>query len=405
MPDRMLDSANPLVRAARRLIDLMLRIREQKHLADPAALRQQLLLEVREFERRAQENQVLHEEIICARYCLCTALDEAAAQTPWGGRGVWAKHSLLVSFHNEAWGGEKYYQLLGRLAQNPERHVNLIELLYYLNALGFEGRFRIINGGRSQFELLKQRIATILGKVKGEYEIRLSPHWMGIQSTPPVWRVIPPWVVACVCTFLAACIYLWFVFSLAERSDITYSRIAQLQLPSLAVAQPPSEPRLRRFLSPEIQAGLVEVSDQIDRSIVTIMGDGLFDSGQAEVKQRYLPVFQRIAEALKEINGNVMVSGYTDNIPIRSVRFASNWDLSQARAEVVKHLLDGSLGSHASSRIRFEGRGEANPIADNSTPQGRARNRRVEITVLMSAEEVHRQINTSAKDERVRGTP
>ena len=115
MPDRMLDSANPLVRAARRLIDLMLRIREQKHLADPAALRQQLLLEVREFERNAQENQVLHEEIIGARYCLCTAIDEAAAQTPWGGRGVWAKHSLLVSFHNEAWGGEKYYQLLGRL--------------------------------------------------------------------------------------------------------------------------------------------------------------------------------------------------------------------------------------------------------------------------------------------------
>ena len=397
MPDRMLDSANPLVRAARRLIDLMLRIREQKHLADPSALRQQLLLEVREFERKAQENQVLHEEVIGARYCLCTAIDEAAAQTPWGGRGVWAKHSLLVSFHNEAWGGEKYYQLLGRLAQNPERHVNLIELLYYLNALGFEGRFRIVDGGRSQLELLKQRIATILGKVKGEYETRLSPHWMGVQSTPPAWRLVPPWVVACICIFLAACIYLWFIFSLAERSDATYSRIAQLQLPSLAVAQPQSVPRLRRFLEPEIQAGLVEVSDQLDRSIVTIMGDGLFDSGQAEVKQRYLPVLQRIAEALKEVNGNVVVSGYTDNVPMRSVRFVSNWHLSQARAEVVKHLLDGYLGTRANERIRFEGRGEANPVADNSTPEGRARNRRVEIIVLMSAEEMHRQINTSAQ--------
>lgn len=387
--------SNPLVRAARRLIDTVLRIREQKHLGDPAALRQHLLLQVRDFERMAMDNQVSHEEVIAARYCLCTAVDEAAAQTPWGGRGVWAKHSLLVTFHNETWGGEKYYQLLARLAQNPERHAHLIELLYYLNALGFEGRFRIIDGGQSQLELLKRRIATILGKVRGGYETRLSPHWMGVQSVAPTWSLVPPWVVAALCAFAAACIYVWFLFSLADRSDVSYARLAALQIPASSVPAPAPAvvPRLRRFLEPEITAGLVEVSDELDRSVVTITGDGLFDSGRAEVKQRYLPVLSRISAALSEVQGEVLVTGYTDNIPMRSVRFSSNWHLSQARAESVKHLLDGYLGGLAANRVRFEGRGEADPIADNATAEGRARNRRVEITVLIPAEEVHRQIN------------
>lgn len=392
-------STNPLVRAAARLIQLMLQIRETMHLSDPAALRQQLLAEVREFERLAAEYGASHEEVIGARYCLCTALDETAAQTPWGGRGVWAKHSLLVAFHNETWGGEKYYQLLGRLAQNPERHVHLIELLYYLNALGFEGRFRIVDDGYSQLEILKRRIAAILNRVKGGHEARLSPHWMGVQSMAPTWRMVPPWVVACLCAFVAACIYVWFLFSLGGRSDASYARLASLAIPATqatAYVNPPVAPRLRRFLEPEIRAGLIEVNDLLDRSVVTLNGDGLFDSARVEVKQQYLPVLGRIAAALSEVNGDVVVTGFTDNMPIRSVRFASNWDLSQARAESVKKILDGFLGQFASGRVRFEGRGEANPVADNSTAEGRSRNRRVEITVLMSAEEIHRQLNQDA---------
>ncbi|MDH5857388.1 DotU family type VI secretion system protein [Lampropedia aestuarii] len=398
-PNAAAHSTNPLVKAAARLINLMLQIREIMHLPDPSALRKKLLVEVKEFERLAAEYGASHEEIVGARYCLCTALDETAAQTPWGSRGVWAKHSLLVTFHNETWGGEKYYQLLGRLAQNPERHIHLIELLYYLNALGFEGRFRIVDDGYSQLEILKRRIAAILHRVNGGYEARLSPHWQGVQSAAPTWRMVPPWVVACLCAFIAACIYVWFLFSLGDRSDVTYARLAGLQIPATQAAayvNPPVAPRLRRFLEPEIKAGLLEVNDMLDRSVVTLNGDGLFDSGRVEVKQQYLPVLGRIAAALTEVDGEVVVTGFTDNVPIRSVRFASNWDLSQTRAESVKKILDGYLGQFSSGRVRFEGRGEADPIGDNSTPEGRSRNRRVEITVLMSAEEIHRQLNQNA---------
>jgi type VI secretion system protein ImpK len=52
---------------------------------------------------------------------------------------VWSRHSLLVTFHNETWGGEKFFQLLAKLAQNPQQHAHLLELMYYCLALGFEG--------------------------------------------------------------------------------------------------------------------------------------------------------------------------------------------------------------------------------------------------------------------------
>ncbi|MDR1662682.1 MAG: DotU family type VI secretion system protein [Azoarcus sp.] len=394
---------NPLVWAASRLLEITPQIRAMPRLSSLADLRNQLAAEIRDFEQRAQSVGVSREELIGARYCLCTALDEAAAQTPWGSQGVWAKQSLLVSFHNETWGGEKYYLLLARLAQNPERHKDLIELLYYCNALGFEGRFKVEGNGYTQLEILKRRIATILDKVKGGYETRLSPHWQGVRSTPPAWRLIPPWVVAMLCGLIGFGCYLWFLFSLGEHSDAAYVRLASLKAPESAAAQtavamPPSVAVvLKRFLAREIAEGLVDVSERGGRCVVILKekasSGGLFESGSAEIRLPYVVALERIAGALREIEGKALVSGYTDNVPIRSLRFPSNWELSQARAETVKGLLDGYLGQTGS--IRAEGRGEADPVASNATPEGRARNRRVEIAVLLSAQTIHRQLDPS----------
>ena len=389
---------NPLVWAANPLLDMIAHIRAMHSLEHAAPLRTRLVAEIGHFERRAQSAGVSRDELIGARYCLCTVLDEVAAQMPWGSS--WARESLLVSFHKETWGGEKYYLLLGRLAQNPEQHKDLIELLYYCNALGFEGRFRIENNGYTQLEILKKRIATILGNVKGGYEDRLSPHWQGVSSTPPAWRLIPPWVVAMLCGLLALGVYLYFLFALGDRSDLTYAQLVSLEIPGTVVPKtaPPSLPPpalnvLRRFLAQVIRERLVDVTEKPGRCIVTLVGDGLFESGSVDVRSPYLPVLRRVAEALQEVNGNVIVSGYTDNVPNRSPRYPSNWELSKARAETVKGLLDSHLGP--SGRIRAEGHGEGDPVSDNATREGRARNRRVEIAILLSAQDIHRQLNPS----------
>jgi type VI secretion system protein ImpK len=99
------------------------------------------------------------------------------------------------------------------------------------------------------------------------------------------------------------------------------------------------------------------------------------------VRDRYIPVLSRIADALRETHGSILVSGYTDSTPMRSARFPSNWHLSQARADAVGEILARRLGD--SGRLRAEGRGDADPVAPNDNAADRARNRRVEITLLV----------------------
>jgi len=390
---------NPLVRAANRLINVIPQIRAMAHTGDLAQLRERLAAEIRLFERRALEAGVLQDQVIGARYCLCTVLDETAMQTPWGSNGEWAQHSLLTRFHDETWGGEKYFQLLSRVAQNPQKHLDLLELMYFCIALGFEGRFRIIENGHAQLETLRQRLATIIQTAKGERERALSPHWRGEEGVVQPWRVIPVWVVATVGTVVGLALYIAFSFLLADRSDPVFAKLAAIDVPAMqrpvALLAAPDPVRLRKFLEPEIAEGLVEVRDLADRSVVTILGDGLFDSGRADVKPRYEAVLRRIAAALNEVPGAVVVAGYTDNVPSRSIQYPSNWHLSQARAGVVQDMLGRVLTDR--SRLRAEGRGEADPVAANHSNEGRAKNRRVEITLLLPRVAIDAAVNSAVR--------
>jgi len=382
--DTALAGNNPLVAAANPLLDLIPQIRATGHHDAPAQLREHLVDEVRRFETRAQQSGIAPEVIIGARYCLCTAVDEAAALTPWGG-SIWSSQSLLVMFHNETWGGEKFFQLLSRLVQNPQQHLHLIELIYFCLAMGFEGRFRVIDNGRTQLETLKQRLLQIIRQTRGEIPVALSPHWQ--DASTPVRRTrnrLPLWAVGAFAAVLLVLVFALLTFSLAGRSDGAFAAVNAVRLPQTqrAVALPAAQPRLQRFLEPEIRDGLLTVRDEADRSVVVLRGDGLFASASDRVLDRYLPVLARVADALNAVQGNVLISGFSDDQPIRSVRFPSNWQLSQARADAVKKMVAERIDRP--ERLRAEGRGDADPLVPNDSPANRARNRRVEITLLVA---------------------
>ena len=93
------------------------------------------------------------------------------------------------------------------------------------------------------------------------------------------------------------------------------------------------------MLENEIARKLVSVEDSQDRSTVTILGDGLFESGSAQIQDQYYPVLAAVSQALDSVEGQIIVTGYTDNQPIQSLNFPSNWHLSQARADAVKEIL------------------------------------------------------------------
>ncbi|WP_409079886.1 DotU family type VI secretion system protein [Pusillimonas sp. SM2304] len=384
-------AGNPLVAAANALLMLIPQIRATATHPSPQLLREHLLDEVRRFEMRAQQAGIPNETILGARYCLCTALDEAAALTPWGGGGVWSAHSLLVTFHNETWGGEKFFQLLAKLSQNPRQHIDLLELLYYCLLLGFEGRYRVADNGRSQLDTVRQRLLLILRDVRGEYAAPLSPHWHDAPLLAQVRRLpVPLWVFAAILSVIGLFAYFGLSWSLGSRSDGVYAAMSALKPPVLPAPAPkapkpapvPFGQALTGFLAPEIRENLLAVRNEADRSVIILHGDGLFTSGSDSVRSEYIPVLSRVADALNQTQGSILVSGYSDNVPIRTLRFPSNWELSQARADAVKTLLQDRLMQPG--RVRAEGRGDADPVAPNDSPANRARNRRVEITLLVS---------------------
>ncbi|EOI3578883.1 DotU family type VI secretion system protein [Cronobacter turicensis] len=389
-------SNNPLVAAANPLLNAIPQIRHSVSHEDQAGLRQRLIDEIRRFEVRCQQAALPYEVIVGARYCLCTALDEAAALTPWGSRGVWSGSGLLVTFHNETWGGEKFFQLLARLSQNPREHIFLLEMINYCLLLGFEGRYRVMDNGRTQLETIKQRLWQMIRSVRGSYPPPLSPHPEDQPVLRKLWRpVVPLWACVALAGFLACLFFIILNWRLGDNTSPVLAKIYQTPLPEVTVQQPAREVapvlNLRGFLRPEIEAGLVAVRDEADRSVVILKGDGLFASASTVVRDRYDPVIDRVAQAMNNVSGKILVVGYSDNVPIRSARFASNYELSLSRAESVQKMLQAHLADP--SRVRAQGRGEMDPIAPNNTPENRARNRRVEITLLVSPDNTLAELN------------
>lgn len=384
---------SPLIAVANPILNLVYQIRTLVHNADPDRLKTYLADEIRRFDANAKAQGIPAEHVVAARYCLCTVLDEAAAQTPWGGSGAWSKNSLLVTFHNETWGGEKFFQLLAKLAQTPAQYIDVLELMYYCIALGFEGRYRIVSNGQSQLENLKRRLADIIKTARGVPDRPLSLHWQGNPAElPRIWGMIPVWVSAIVAVVLGVGFYMLLSFWLAAQSDKSFLAISALKLPPPppVVRDAPPPLRFSKFLEKEIREGLVSVKENSEQSTVTIRGDGLFESGSTTMRPQYREIVDRIAAAINEVRGRVLVSGHTDDRPIRSVRFPSNWELSQARARVVAAQLDATI--RTPGRVGTEGRGEADPLADNATPAGRAQNRRVEVTVFASPAELNKEV-------------
>jgi type VI secretion system protein ImpK len=382
-------SLNPLVSAASPLLSSAPRIRAMVQHANPAGLKEALADGIRKFEQQARSEGLPNEQVIAARYILCTLLDESAASTPWGGSGVWSGQSLLVLFHNETWGGEKVFQLMSKLAENVPNNRNLLELMYVALAFGFEGRYRVLNDGKAQLDSLRARLSQMLrGANRADSEKALSPRWEGVPAKVARLRDgLPTWVAASLAGLLLLGAYLGLTWSLNNASDNVFTTLQGLDAKPPAMTTPPpppppaAAPRLATFLKNEVDQGLVQVRDLSDRSIVVIKGDGFFEPGSSVIADRTLPLLARIAEGLKATPGTVLITGHTDNQPIRTLRYPSNWHLSQDRANAVKTLL-GESGVKP-ERMRAEGKADAEPVDPSPTPAGRAKNRRVEITLIV----------------------
>ncbi len=138
--------------------------------------------------------------------------------------------------------------------------------------------------------------------------------------------------------------------------------------------------RLIRELEEEVADESLSINYDQQQVIIRFSERATFNSGEARIKPGMLPIIDRVVDVVAQCVGDVVVAGYTDDVPIASSRFRSNWDLSAARAVSVVHELVLNRKIPA-ERVIAAGRAETRPLAPNDSAENRARNRRVEISI------------------------
>jgi type VI secretion system protein ImpK len=391
---------NPLVAAAHPLLELGMLLRHG-HQPPPLALedlRARLAAMVRAFVDACAP--IDTNIVAAARYCLCTYVDEAIAATPWGGE-AWSARSLLVIFHGESSGGERFFTILHELTRDPSANIDVLELLLVMLALGMQGRYRLSREGVAALGQVRHKLQALIRNVRGVPDAALSPRWRG-ERVPgrvpyplrPLWWVM----VGLLCALVS--LHGWLNLRLRHQAGtVALARAAvhatpapiappvkAPEIPAALPAAPPAAPEpvpfasdVDRKLAADIAAQRLRISHRPDRVILTLGSDTLFASGSARVAPADLPLIRRIADALSDVPGQIMVVGHTDD-QLPAPGGPSNWALSLARATQVVELLRQQ--TDLPRRFVVQGEGSTDPVASNDTPAGQARNRRVVITLL-----------------------
>ncbi len=388
---------NPLVASASALLGLAIRLKNRASHSDVEGLHNRVVNEVKKFERAALNSGASPEAVRAARYALCATVDDLVLNTPWGSRSLWTTRSMVGTFHNELSGGERFYDILSHLEKNPGRNADVLELMYLCLTLGFEGRYRIEQRGSSTHGQIRDGVFRIVRGNRGEFERELSPHWKGIDAGHrPLTSYVPVWVVGAIAAGLLTLTFVGVSYALSVPAELTDQQIKivrpneEITIARVQPAPPPPPPpmpapelrvEIEGFLAPEIAEGLVTVGEDFQSITIRITGQGMFRSGSDEVQQRFLPLLQRIALALNDKPGEVLVEGHSDGDAIRTVRFPSNWHLSLARAEATTAIVARDLDDP--SRLRSEGLADTRPlVSPETTAEDKARNRRIELVLL-----------------------
>ena len=233
-------SLNSLVAAASDLLSEVVRLKHSDTREDMLVLNERLTSGLKLFEVSALHNGAESSQVMAARYVLCTVADEAVVTTPWGNESEWSQMSLLSSFHNETFGGEKFFQLLDRLSKNPAKHLPMLELMYLCLSLGFEGKYRVQARGMLELDGIRDALYRQIRQLRGDVPRELSPHWEGLSDQRrSLLRIVPAWMVVLFTFVCLVMMYSGFAWVLSEQRDTVLQPYQQLD--PVAV-QPQSQP-------------------------------------------------------------------------------------------------------------------------------------------------------------------
>ena len=390
-------STNPYLAAAAPLLLLIGRLRQATVAAEPGPLAAHIADAIREFERRLGEIDLLPADVRIAKYALCETADDIVQNLPGADPNKWKPYSMLSQFFQTSAAGTGFFAALNKVLTNPEAHEDLLELMHACLSLGFEGQYRG-KENRETLDRVRQDVYETLRYFKARPAEDISPRWQGLSEAMAKTRArIPLWALAAGAIALVTGAFFLMRMTITDEGDTLADRLlalspaAPMVIERVAAAPEPvvvEEPkpvtsqleRIRTALASDIGGGNLTVEQKGGFIVVEINNLLLFASGRAEIKQEFGPVAERIATVLGAERGPITIIGHTDNVkPRKSSAFKSNYDLSVARAKAVEAVVAPKIADP--SRLAVDGKGEDEPIADNSTAEGRTRNRRVDLMI------------------------
>jgi len=401
--DLVAPNANPVMRAAGPLLQLLGRLRVALMRASFASLMEQVADAIKFFEKDIRSAGISEHQANTAKYILCATADDIVQHIPTEERHVWTQYSMLSRFFGERVGGVRFFEILDHLKVDPLVNYPVLELQHACLALGFQGIHRTSTGGLANLQVIQRNLYETLRRVRPKTMSDLSPNWRGQALAARRQRLrVPVWLVAAVAAALLMGSYFVLRTLLAGRSEnaaevaLALHPTDPIELKRKVIAPPPPSPpppppqpdritqlqRIRNALAKENTACAMTADQTASFIVIRVCDLALFSSGQATILDGFKPIAVRVAATLDKEPGRIRVVGHTDSSPIRTVRFPSNFELSVERSKAVAAALKAGLTD--GSRVDVEGKGADAPIAPNTTPEGRAKNRRVEIFIERS---------------------
>lgn len=386
---------NPIVQAAMPMLLTLGNLRVSLVNAPPVDLMEEVAAAVTDFEADLRLLSLGPDQTRTAKYILCATADDIVQNLP-GDRNIWTQYSMLSRFFGERNGGIVFFDILDRLKSDPLPNIDLLEFQHACLTSGFQGMHRTSSGSTAELQQIQRNLYETIRLIRRP-DVDLSPHWRGKPIAAYGARFqIPLWTISAVLGVLLFALYILLRTLLGGTvEDVVFAENAIHPSADIAIqrritAPPPKPPpqtkqqelqlaRIKRELASEIVAKKVSVEQTADEIIVRLGTFALFASGDAQLSKAFGPISSDIVAMLENEIGYVKIAGFTDNSPLRSIKFGSNYDLSLARAKALANTLRKGM-SHP-ERIKILGRGEEQPIGNNDTKVGRAQNRRVEISI------------------------
>lgn len=201
---------NSLMAAAQPLLSGLPLLRNTNYCPNVRDLHHTLVQSIKQFNADCQQIGIPNAHRISTRYMLCSALDEAVLSTPWGISSQWSHRSLLSLFHHETTGGEKVFQVLAQLQQQPREHLPVLEIYYLCLAMGFEGRFRLVSNGVEKRAHLKSELYTQCASFRPQAALGPTVSGPISDNTAHIHRPKPLWLGVLMTFVLLSVTYLGF---------------------------------------------------------------------------------------------------------------------------------------------------------------------------------------------------